>query len=175
MTHFLYLLRTISPTKAQFLFFVSLLVHSEPYEPKPVLYAALTVVRGQSASMDLVRVETKSQVIIFLQLPQLPTWRRLIFDYHFSHSNRLYFLFCQSDGVWYPTLTSKVNVCVRLATNDLPFGRFIGWSICAHTTARYPTCRPHCAYETTVTASTHPNMHRTVCQRCGTAWATIQP
>ena len=27
---------------------------SEPYEPKPVLNAALTVVRGHSASMDLV-------------------------------------------------------------------------------------------------------------------------
>lgn len=39
-----------------------LLFRSEPYEPKPVLYAALTVVRGQSAPMDLVRVETKSQV-----------------------------------------------------------------------------------------------------------------
>lgn len=36
---------------------------SEPYEPKPVLNAALTVVRGHSAPMDLVRVETKSEVL----------------------------------------------------------------------------------------------------------------
>lgn len=37
---------------------------SEPYEPKPVLGAALTVVRGKLAPMDLVRVETRSQVRI---------------------------------------------------------------------------------------------------------------
>lgn len=96
------------------------------------------------------------------------------FGFHFVHSNRLYFHFCLSDGVCYPTLISKVNVCVRLATNDSPFGRFIGWSICAHTTERYPTCRSHRDYETTVTASTDPNMHRTEYQRCGTAWATIR-
>lgn len=36
---------------------------SEPYEPKPVLNAALTVVRGHNAPMDLVRVETKSEVL----------------------------------------------------------------------------------------------------------------
>lgn len=35
---------------------------SEPYEPKPVLYSALNAVRGHSAPMDLVRVETKTQV-----------------------------------------------------------------------------------------------------------------
>lgn len=38
---------------------------SEPYESKPVLNAALTVVRGHSAPMDLVRVETKSEVCFF--------------------------------------------------------------------------------------------------------------
>lgn len=37
---------------------------SEPYDPKPVLGAALTVVRGKLAPMDLVRVETRSQVSI---------------------------------------------------------------------------------------------------------------
>lgn len=42
------------------------IVFSEPYEPKPVLNAALTVVRGHTASMDMVRVETKSQVMLIL-------------------------------------------------------------------------------------------------------------
>lgn len=42
--------------------FISFNYFSEPYEPKPVLYAALTVAKGYSAPMDLVRVETKSEV-----------------------------------------------------------------------------------------------------------------
>lgn len=45
-----------------FFFFFLFWLFREPYEPKPVLYSALTVVRGHSAPMDLVRVETKSQV-----------------------------------------------------------------------------------------------------------------
>ncbi|XP_059615021.1 sphingosine kinase 2-like [Phlebotomus argentipes] len=37
--------------------------YGEPYEPKPVLGASLTVIRGRSTTMDLVRVETKSQIM----------------------------------------------------------------------------------------------------------------
>lgn len=86
VTHFLYLPRAIIRTKAQFSPFVSLLVHSEPYEPKPVLYAALTVVRGQSAPMDLVRVETKSQVIFLYLLPSF-NLASTNFDSNFIHSH----------------------------------------------------------------------------------------
>ncbi|XP_055689294.1 sphingosine kinase 2 [Lutzomyia longipalpis] len=38
-------------------------IYGEPYEPKPVLGATLTVIRGRSTTMDLVRVETKSQIM----------------------------------------------------------------------------------------------------------------
>lgn len=41
---------------------------SEPYEPKPVLGATLAAVRGYSAPMDLVRVETKNDVSTNLAL-----------------------------------------------------------------------------------------------------------
>lgn len=37
-------------------------VYREPYEPKPILNAAITTAKGKTAWMDLVRVETKSQV-----------------------------------------------------------------------------------------------------------------
>lgn len=37
-------------------------IYSEPYEPKPILNAAITTAKGKTAWMDLVRVETKSQV-----------------------------------------------------------------------------------------------------------------
>lgn len=37
--------------------------NNEPYEPKPILSAALTTVRGKTAKMDLVRVETRSQIM----------------------------------------------------------------------------------------------------------------
>ncbi|XP_055855758.1 sphingosine kinase 2 [Episyrphus balteatus] len=37
--------------------------NNEPYEPKPILSAALTAVRGKTAPMDLVRVETRSQIM----------------------------------------------------------------------------------------------------------------
>lgn len=37
--------------------------NNEPYEPKPILSAALTAVRGKIAPMDLVRVETRSQIM----------------------------------------------------------------------------------------------------------------
>lgn len=49
---------------------------SEPYEPKPVLGAALTAVRGKPTGMDLVRVETRSQVsradILTFQVHRVP-------------------------------------------------------------------------------------------------------
>lgn len=38
------------------------LIFSEPYNTKPILCAALTNVRGKCTPIDLVRVETKSQV-----------------------------------------------------------------------------------------------------------------
>lgn len=37
-------------------------IYNEPYEPKPILNAAITTAKGKTAWMDLVRVETKSQV-----------------------------------------------------------------------------------------------------------------
>lgn len=37
--------------------------NNEPYEPKPILSAALTAVRGKTAPMDLVRVETRSEIM----------------------------------------------------------------------------------------------------------------
>lgn len=39
-----------------------ILFFSEPYEPKPVLGAALSIIRGHAADMDLLRVETRSEV-----------------------------------------------------------------------------------------------------------------
>ncbi|XP_055903401.1 sphingosine kinase 1 [Eupeodes corollae] len=37
--------------------------NNEPYQPKPILSAALTAVRGKTTPMDLVRVETRSQIM----------------------------------------------------------------------------------------------------------------
>lgn len=52
---------------------------SEPYEPKPVLGAALTVVRGRPTPMDLVRVETRSQVWYFSVVPWNDIGRMIVF------------------------------------------------------------------------------------------------
>ncbi|KAL5292176.1 SPHK1 family protein [Megaselia abdita] len=38
-------------------------VYNEPYEPKPILNAAITTAKGKTAWMDLVRVETKAQIM----------------------------------------------------------------------------------------------------------------
>lgn len=43
-------------------------IYSEPYEPKPIIGAAITTIRGKSTPMDLVRVETRSQVCILENL-----------------------------------------------------------------------------------------------------------
>lgn len=42
-----------------------LCVHREPYDPKPILGAALTLVGGHSAQMDVVEIELDNKVNIF--------------------------------------------------------------------------------------------------------------
>lgn len=64
---------------------ICLFVRSEPYEPKPVLGAALTVVRGKPTDMDLVRVETRSQVSTSL-FPS-PVSRYLVSRYNATHTH----------------------------------------------------------------------------------------